>query len=91
MSNKHYYISNPNSEKGFDEITETEFFAIIGDKEHAPYASEVYRGELTIDDVPEKNRETVASIVANRIARFGEYNKQEVSSEELQTLIEEVL
>ena len=77
MYNKRYYISNPNSENGFDEVTETEFFAVIGDEEHKPYVSKVYYGELTIDDVPEEKREVVASIVTNRITRFGEYNNQQ--------------
>lgn len=27
---KHYYLSNPNSDKGFDEVTETEFYAFVG-------------------------------------------------------------
>lgn len=26
----HYYISNLNTEKGFDKVTETEFYAIVG-------------------------------------------------------------
>lgn len=70
-----YYISNPNNEKGFDEVTQAEFFAVIGDETHRPYASKVYRGEMLLEDVPEEYRATVATIVANRIAKFGQYKK----------------
>lgn len=88
---KHYYISNPNSEKGFDEVTETEFYAIIGTDETRPYASKVYRGTLSIEEVPEDLRTQVQAVVDSKIARFGEYNKQEVPAAELKSMIEEVV
>jgi hypothetical protein len=88
---KHYYIADPNAEKGFIEITEEEFNAIIGTEETRPYASKVYRGELSIEEVPEDIRETVQAIVDAKIARFGEYAKQEISANELNNMIEEVL
>lgn len=88
---KHYYISNPNAEKGFEEITESEWNAIIGDEITRPYTGKVYRGEMTLDEVPEEVRESVATIVANRMARWGEYHGQEVPAEELKDMIEEAL
>lgn len=27
---KHYYITDPNAERGFVELTESEFYAIVG-------------------------------------------------------------
>lgn len=88
---KHYYISNPNSPKGFDKLTEAESYAILGDKTTRPYAKKVYRGELSIDEVPDELKEAVKTVVNNRIAKFGEYNKQEVPAEELKNMIEEVV
>lgn len=88
---KHYYLSDPSTDKGFVEVTETEFNAIIGTEETRPYANKVYRNELSINEVPEDLREAVQAVVDAKIARWGEYNKQEVSSEELKSLVEEVL
>lgn len=85
---KHYYITDPTAEKGFVEVTEAEFTALIGDETTRPYASKVYRGEMTIEEVPEDVRESVATVVAARVERFGEYAKQEVPAEELKTMIE---
>ena len=87
----HYYLSDPSAERGFVEVTEAEFNAVLGTEETRPYASKVYRNELSINEVPEDLREAVQAVVDAKIARWGEYNKQEVSSEELQTLIEGVL
>ena len=88
---KHYYLSNPNSPKGFDEVTEAEFLAIVGDDTTRPYATPVYRGELSIDEVPEDVREAVQAVVDAKIARFGEYNKQDVPANELKSMIEEAI
>lgn len=88
---KHYYITDPNAERGFVELTEAEFYAIVGTEEIRPYATKVYRGTLSIDEVPEDLRSQVQSVVDAKIARFGEYNKQEVPAEELKNMIEEVV
>ena len=88
---KHYYLSDPSADKGFVEVTETEFNAIVGTEETRPYANQVYRGELSINEVPEDLREAVQAVVDAKITRWGEDNKQEVSSEELKSLVEEVL
>ena len=87
----HYYISNPNAEKGFEEITEAEWNAIIGQAPNSTYANQVYRGTISINEVPEENKETVQAIVDAKIAKWGLYEEQTVSSNELQNLIEEVL
>lgn len=88
---KHYYIIDPSAERGFIEVSEAEFTAIIGTEETKLYAHRVYHNELSINEVPEDLREAVQAVVDAKIARWGEYNKQKVSSEELQTMIEEVL
>lgn len=88
---KHYYIANPNSSKGFEEVTEAEWLAIIGEEPNREYAAKVYRGQMSMDEVPEENKTTVESIVAARVARFGEYNQQPVSAIELKDMVEEVL
>ena len=85
-----YYIS-ANNEKGFEEITEAEWNAIIGQTPNSTYANKVYRGTMSIDEVPEENRETVQAIVDAKIAKWGLYENQTISSNELQNLIEEVL
>lgn len=88
---KHYYISNPNNKKGFVEVTEVEFIAIVGTEAIRPYATRVYRGELSISDVPSEYQSAVQDVVDTRIARMGEYKNQKITSNELQSMIEEVL
>lgn len=88
---KHYYISNPNLPRGFEEVTETEFLAFVGDESTRPYTGKVYRGELSIDEVPEELRDAVQSVVDAKIARLGAYANQDVPANELKTMIEEVI
>lgn len=87
----HYYISNPNAEKGFEEITEAEWNAIIGQAPNSTYANQVYRGTISIDEVPEENKETVQAIVDAKIAKWGVYENQTISDSEFQSMIEEAL
>lgn len=88
---KHYYLTDPSAERGFVEVSEVEFTAIVGTEETRPYATKVYRGELSIEEVPEDVRAAVQAVVDANIARWGEYNKQEVPAQELKTMIEEVV
>ena len=88
---KHYYIVDPTAEKGFVEVTETEFTTLLGNETTRPYASKVYRGEITIEEVPEDVREAVSTVVAAKIECFGEYSKQEVPATELKSMIEEAI
>ena len=85
---KHYYITDPSAERGFVEVSEAEFTAIVGTEETRPYTTKVYRGELSIEEVPEDLRSAVQAVVDAKIARWGEYNKQEVPATELKTMIE---
>lgn len=88
---KHYHIADSNVERGFVEVSEMEFTTLMGTKEIRPYGIQVYHGKLTIEEVPEVFREAVRAMVDARNARWGEYNKQEVSTDEFQAMLEEVL
>ena len=70
---EHFYYTLSPDFSGDERITESEYLAIIGDETHRPFASAVYKGEMALHEVPEKYRETVAEIVANRTARWGDY------------------
>lgn len=63
---KHYYITDPSAEKGFVEVSEEEFRAVVGDETTRPYANKVYRGEITIEEVPEELREAVQAVVEEK-------------------------
>ena len=88
---KHYYISDPTAERGFVEVTESEYISLNGTAEAAPYARKLYRGEITAADIPEDIRTEVETIVQNRIARFGTYAERELTDREIAEMIKEVL
>lgn len=88
---KHYYLTNPNLPRGFEEVTESEFLAFVGDESTRPYATKVYRGEISINEVPEELRDAVQSVVDAKIARLGVYANQDVPANELKTMIEEAI
>lgn len=88
---KRYYIADRTQPKGFIEVTESEWNALIGTEETRPYTYNVYCGELSIDDVPEELREQVQAIVNNKITRWGTYDSQAISYRDFQNMIKEVL
>lgn len=88
---KKYYIVDKDAPNHLLEVTEAEWFAIMGTAETHPYVSNVYSGNITIDEVPEELREAVQTAVENRIARWGGYQDSPISSEDFQTMVEEVL
>lgn len=88
---EHYYILNSKSQHRFDEVSESEFFSLVGNKEIRPYADKVYKGDISIEEVPENLRFDVESVVANKVARLGVYEDGEIDSSELKTMIEEVI
>jgi len=83
----HYYISDPKAEKGFVELTESEWHALIGTEEVRPYTGKVYRGEMAMDDVPEELREEVAAVVAAKVERWGLYSERELTAHEALNII----
>lgn len=70
---KHYYFINKNAPRGFEEVTEEEYLAVVGLSPVREYAEKVYRGEMSIEDVPEEHRETTQAVVDAKIARLGAY------------------
>lgn len=77
-----YYISDPTAERGFVELTEAEWYALIGTEETRPYANKVYRGEMTIEEVPAELQEAVQAVVDAKIVRFGLYSERELPANE---------
>lgn len=70
---KHYYLLNRNTPRGFEEITEEEYLAVVGLPPVKDYAFKVYRGGMSIEDVPEEHREATQAVVDAKIARLGVY------------------
>lgn len=70
---KHYYLINKYAPRGFEEITEEEYIALSGLPPVKEYANKVYRGEMSIEDVPEEHRENTQTVVNAKIARLGAY------------------
>lgn len=68
-----YYLLNKNAPCGFEEVTEEEYLAVVGLPPVKDYAFKVYRGEMSIEDVPEEHREATQSVVDAKIARLGVY------------------
>lgn len=83
----HYYVSDPKAEKGFVELTESEWLALIGTEETRPYTGKVYRGEMDIADVPEELREAVQAVVDTRVQRWGLYIEREIPDTEALNII----
>lgn len=84
---KHYYITDPSAEKGFVEVSEEEFRAVVGDETTRPYANKVYRGEMTMDEVPEELREAVQAVVDAKVSRFGLYAERDLNAQEALNII----
>ena len=77
---------------GGAEITEAEYTRLIAEiREKAALVDKLYTGEITIADVPKEWREEIQRRVNERIAADGEAAQQEISGDELLTMIEGVL
>lgn len=84
---KKFYLYSAAHEGCYDEVAETEWLTIIGDNDHRKYASQVYCGKISIEEVPEDKRETVQKIVNNKIARWGSFDNREISDSEALDII----
>lgn len=74
------------------EITEAEYNRILAEiREKAALVNKLYSGEIIIADVPEEWREEIQRRMDERIAAEGEAAQQEISGDELLTMIEGVL
>lgn len=82
-----YYVADKTVERGFAEITESEWYALIGTEEVRPYTGKVYRGEMDIADVPEELREAVQAVVDTRVQRWGLYAEREIPATEALNII----
>lgn len=82
-----HYIRDPDAKRGFAELTEEEWIAMMGNDAVRPYAKQGYRGDIAIEDVPEELREAVQTVVDNRIARWGLYSEREIAPKEALTIL----
>ena len=74
------------------EITESEYTRLLAEiREKAALVDKLYSGEITLADVPEEWREEIQRRVNERIAAEGEAAQEEISGDELLTMIEGVL
>ena len=77
---------------GGTEITEVEYNVLLTEiREKDALVDKLYYGEITIDDVPEAWRDEIQRRVNERIAAEGEAAQQEISGDELLSMIEGVL
>ena len=81
-----YYIADESCQKGFVEVTETEYNALFGDVTIRSYVQAVYRGDVLIEDIPTEYQAAVRIVVANKIDRWGAYK----NIEDTQGLTDEV-
>ena len=74
------------------EITEAEYTRLLAEiREKAALVDRLYSGEINIADVPEAWREEIQRRVNERIAADGEAAQQDISGDELLTMIKGVL
>lgn len=87
MTQKYYICSTA----GDINVTREEYLALIGEVPVSNYANKVYKETMTLEEVPAEYQEAVKTIVSNKIAKWGEYYAQSISSSEFQKMLEEVL
>ena len=77
---------------GDTEITEAEYNALLSEiREKADLVNKLYSGEITIVDVPSEWQEEIQQRVNERIAADGEESEQDISGDELMSMMEAVL
>lgn len=77
---------------GGNEITEDAYNTLLSEiVEKAELVDKLYNGEIIIDDVPTDWQEEIQSRVDTRIYEESIDGQQNISSDELYTMIEEVL
>lgn len=77
---------------GGTEITEAEYNDLLAEiREKAALVDNLYSGEITIDEIPADWREEIQRRVNERIAADGEESEQDISGDELMSMMEAVL
>ena len=77
---------------GGTEITEAEYNALLTEiREKSALVNQLYSGAITIDDVPSEWQEEIQRRVDERIAANGEESEQDISGDELMSMMEAVL
>ena len=77
---------------GGTEITEAEYNALLTEiRAKAALVNQLYSGAITIDDVPSEWQEEIQRRVNERIAADGEESEQDISGDELMSMMEAVL
>ena len=77
---------------GGTEITEAEYNALLSEiREKSAMVDKLYGGEITIDEVPADWQEEIQRRVDERIAAEGEAAEQNISGDEILSMLEEVL
>ena len=56
--------------------------SLFGDETTRPYANKVYKGTLSIEEVPEELREAVQVVVDAKVAKWGKYEEPYISDSE---------
>lgn len=88
MSKKIYVVVN--HYKPVEQLTEAEYLSLYGDESQRPYVLQLYKEEITSDSIPEDLRESVQTIVNNRIARWGLWKDLPANTHEVSELVEAV-
>lgn len=81
------YINLPG---GIDTISDDEVAVLFGAPEYRVYVSRVYRGEISLNDVPEAYREAVVYCVNERTTRLGRHSDQPAQSDEVLELVQTI-
>lgn len=80
-----FYLINKNG--SMEEITDAEYSILLENKELRQYVSKLYREVITINEVPEALRDFVQMIVNKRIDKYGSYNSQPATVQDINRLI----
>lgn len=77
---------------GGTEITEAEYNDLLAEiRKKAALVDNLYSGKITIDEIPADWREEIQRRVNERIAADGEESEQDISGDELMSMMEAVL
>lgn len=86
---KKYYI--PSKDGNTEQVTEKEYLSLFGDSSQRQYVNNLYKGTITLNDVPEEMQEVVQEIVKNRISRYGTYDALPASTNDIQHLVHTIM